>query len=430
MLESPSETLARQMPKVLLHEHLDGGLRVSTLLELLAERGLDSPAPDVPGLTRWFDEHAFAHSLEQYLKGFDLTVAAMATPAALRRVAFEAAEDARADGAVLAEFRIAPLLFEAHGVPAEAAVDAMLAGLAQSPLPSGLILCGMRHQFGGEVERTAELAIRYLGRGVVGFDLAGPEAGFPPSRHAATLARVRAAGVPITLHAGEADVAERVIEAADHGAVRIGHGVHLSQALADPARRHLVEEARARPAPRGVPHQQRAHRRLPVAGGAPHHGAVARRRGMLLQHRQPPDVDGGPRTGSRQPGARMRPHDGRPAAHDAGRGRALLPAGGSAGAGARADPRLGARLRSRPGLKPRRQSLAHDRGGAYDYFAVLVTYTPAQLAPEMGSSMLAAIASQPFRRPSRSSPTVVIAASAGAAGSISVAPEVVSITVR
>ena len=246
MLESPSETLARQMPKVLLHEHLDGGLRVSTLLELLAERGLDSPAPDVPGLTRWFDEHAFAHSLEQYLKGFDLTVAAMATPAALRRVAFEAAEDARADGAVLAEFRIAPLLFEAHGVPAEAAVDAMLAGLAQSPLPSGLILCGMRHQFGGEVERTAELAIRYLGRGVVGFDLAGPEAGFPPSRHAATLARVRAAGVPITLHAGEADVAERVIEAADHGAVRIGHGVHLSQALADPARRHLVDEVRAR----------------------------------------------------------------------------------------------------------------------------------------------------------------------------------------
>ena len=87
---------------------------------------------------------------------------------------------------------------------------------------------------------------RWRDRGVVGFDLAGPEAGFPPSRHAATLARVRAAGVPITLHAGEADVAERVIEAADHGAVRIGHGVHLSQALADPARRHLVDEVRAR----------------------------------------------------------------------------------------------------------------------------------------------------------------------------------------
>ncbi len=250
MAETPTETLARRMPKVLLHEHLDGGLRVQTLFELLQQRGLESPAPDVPGLARWFDEHAFAHSLEQYLKGFDLTVAAMATEAALERVAFEAAEDARADGAVLAEFRIAPLLFEPHGIAGETAVEAMLAGLRRSPLKSGLILCGMRHQFGGEVERTAELAIRYRGRGVVGFDLAGPEAGFPPSRHAAALARVRAAGVPITLHAGEADVGERVLEAAEHGAVRIGHGVRIAEggadALADPARRGLVEAVVAR----------------------------------------------------------------------------------------------------------------------------------------------------------------------------------------
>jgi adenosine deaminase len=233
------------MPKVLLHEHLDGGLRVRTLFELLTERGLTSPAPDVPSLTRWFDEHAYAHSLEQYLAGFDLTVAAMATERSLARVAFEAAEDARADGCVLAEFRIAPLLFEAHGVPAEAAVEAMLGGLAQSPLPSGLILCGMRHQFGGEVDRTATLAIRYQGRGVVGFDLAGPEAGYPPACHAATLRRVRDAGVPITLHAGEADVAERVLEAAAHGAVRIGHGVRLADALNDPARADLIDQALA-----------------------------------------------------------------------------------------------------------------------------------------------------------------------------------------
>jgi adenosine deaminase len=240
-----AEALARQMPKVLLHEHLDGGLRVATLFDLLGQRGLASPAPDVASLARWFDEHAFAHSLEQYLQGFDLTVAAMATPAALERVAFEAAEDARADGAVLAEFRIAPLLFEPLGVPAEAAIEAMLAGLARSALPSGLILCGMRHQFGGEVARTAELAVRYHaqrsdGPGVVGFDLAGPEAGFPPSAHAAALARVREAGVPITLHAGEADVAERVLEAAEHGAVRIGHGVRLADALVDPAREGLL----------------------------------------------------------------------------------------------------------------------------------------------------------------------------------------------
>lgn len=238
---SEPETLARLSPKVLLHEHLDGGLRVCTLRDLLRQRGLPSPASDAPGLARWFQTHAQAHSLVDYLKGFDLTVAAMASLPALERVAFEAAEDARADGAVLAEFRIAPLLFEPHGVPAEAAIEAMVAGLVRSPLPSGLILCGMRQQFDGQVARTAELAVRYQGRGVVGFDLAGPEAGFPPSRHADALARVRDAGVPITLHAGEADAAERVLEAADCGAVRIGHGVRLADALADPARRPLVD---------------------------------------------------------------------------------------------------------------------------------------------------------------------------------------------
>jgi adenosine deaminase len=117
---------------------------------------------------------------------------------------------------------------------------------ASGGTPSGLILCGMRHEFGGEVERTADLALRYASQGVVGFDLAGPEAGFPPARHAATLARVHAAGLPITLHAGEADVAERVLEAAEHGAVRIGHGVRLADALHDPARAGLLEAVRQR----------------------------------------------------------------------------------------------------------------------------------------------------------------------------------------
>src|SRR5687767_1894253 len=106
----------KTLPKVLLHEHLDGGLRVATLFELLHERGLAAPAPDATRLSAWFDANAHAGSLEKYLEGFALTVAAMATPAAMRRVAFEAAEDSLADGAVLAEYRIAPLLFEAHGV--------------------------------------------------------------------------------------------------------------------------------------------------------------------------------------------------------------------------------------------------------------------------------------------------------------------------
>jgi len=236
---------ARQLPKVLLHEHLDGTLRVSTLFELLHERGLASPAPDVAGLQAWFEARAHAGSLTEYLRGFALTVAAMASLKAMERVAFEAAEDARAQGCVLAEFRIAPLLFEAHGVAPDEAVRALLAGLAAAPLPCGLIVCAMREQPPAQTLRAAQLALRWHGRGVIGFDLAGAEHGHPPSQHAEALALVRAGGLPLTLHAGEADVAERVLEAGRLGASRIGHGVHLVDALADPARRHLVDEVKA-----------------------------------------------------------------------------------------------------------------------------------------------------------------------------------------
>ena len=234
--------LARRLPKVLLHEHLDGDLRVATLFELMQQQRVPSPAADVAALAAWFQSRAHAGSLHEYLQGFALTVAAMAAPAALERVAFEAAEDALAQGCLLAEFRIAPLLFESHGVAPEATVEALLAGLARSSLPSGLIVCAMRQLDPAETERAARLALRYQGRGVIAFDLAGPEIGFPAAAHDRALALVRDAGLAITLHAGEADVAERVVEAARLGATRIGHGVHLAQALADPARRHLVDE--------------------------------------------------------------------------------------------------------------------------------------------------------------------------------------------
>ena len=237
--------LAHAMPKVLLHEHLDGSLRVATLFELLQLRGLACPAADVAALECWFDERAHAGSLVEYLRGFALTVEAMATPAAMERVAFEAAEDARAEGCVLAEFRIAPLLFEAHGVAGEAAVEALLAGLARSALPCGLIVCAMRHLPPSETERAARLALRFQGRGVIAFDLAGAEAGHPPSEHANALALCRDAGLALTLHAGEADVAERVVEAVRLGARRIGHGVHLVDAIGDPRRRALIDEVRS-----------------------------------------------------------------------------------------------------------------------------------------------------------------------------------------
>jgi adenosine deaminase len=226
----------RNCPKVLLHEHLDGGLRPATLLDLLRARGLPCPADEAGALAAWFDERAHAGSLAEYLRGFALTVAAMATPAALERVAFEAAEDARADGAVLAEFRIAPALFEGHGLRIEAAIEALLAGLRRGPLPSGLILCVMRERDPAEGRRVAALALRYAAQGVVGLDLAGPEAGHPPQQHGQAIALAREGGLPVTLHAGEADEAARVLQAVQLGARRIGHGVRLADALPGGAR--------------------------------------------------------------------------------------------------------------------------------------------------------------------------------------------------
>jgi adenosine deaminase len=229
------------LPKVLLHEHLDGGLRPATLFELLRERGLATPANDAEALADWFRAHAHAGSLHDYLSGFPLTVAAMGTRHGLERVAFEAAEDARLDGCVLAEFRVAPTLFESHGVPVEAAIEALLAGLKRSPLPSGLILCVMRERPHAEGERVAELALRYRDQGVIALDLAGPEAGHPPAEHARAITRARDAGLPLTLHAGEADAAPRVLEAARMGARRIGHGVRLADAIGTPDGKALLD---------------------------------------------------------------------------------------------------------------------------------------------------------------------------------------------
>ncbi len=224
---APPPTDWRALPKVLLHEHLDGGLRAATLLALCRERGLATPADDAAALAAWVQANANSGSLGRYLAGFQLTVEAMASLPACERVAFEAAEDALADGCVLAEFRIAPLLLEAFGLRGEAVVEALLAGLARSALPCGLIVCAMRHESPQHTQRAAQLAARYAGAGVIGFDLAGAEAGHPPADHAAALAAARNAGLGLTCHAGEADVGARVLEAAALGATRIGHGIHI-----------------------------------------------------------------------------------------------------------------------------------------------------------------------------------------------------------
>lgn len=217
----------RALPKVLLHEHLDGGLRPQTLLELCHARGLVTPADSAPALAAWVQANANSGSLGRYLAGFQLTVAAMASLSACERVAFEAAEDALDDGCVLAEFRIAPLLLEAFSLQGEAVVEALLAGLRRSALACGLIVCAMRTEPPEHTLRAARLAARYAGRGVIGFDLAGAESGHPPMPHAAAFNAAHDAGLGLTCHAGEADVGARVLEAAVLGATRIGHGIHI-----------------------------------------------------------------------------------------------------------------------------------------------------------------------------------------------------------
>lgn len=216
------------LPKTLLHEHLDGGLRPATLLALCRARGLAVPAADAASLGAWMQANADSGSLARYLEGFGLTVAAMASPEACEQVAFEAAEDARLDGCVLAEFRMAPLLLEPHGLLGDEVVAALVRGLRRSPLRSGLIVCAMRTDPPEVTRRAAELAARHAGQGVLAFDLAGAELGHPPGVHRAAFDAARAAGLGLTCHAGEADAGFRVLEAAHElGVRRIGHGVNI-----------------------------------------------------------------------------------------------------------------------------------------------------------------------------------------------------------
>ena len=240
----PGGTDLRTLPKALLHEHLDGGLRSQTLLDLCRARGVQVPAADAESLARWMQANANSGTLERYLKGFAITIAAMATEAACERVAFEAAEDAAADGCVLAEFRLAPLLWEPHGLSGEAVMEAILAGLTRSDLRCGLIVCGMRTDNSADTIRSAHLAVRYRDQGVVGFDLAGAERYYPPSDHAESMEIARDGGLGLTCHAGESDGGERVLEAAGLGASRIGHGINIARGDTPQETRERVAVAR------------------------------------------------------------------------------------------------------------------------------------------------------------------------------------------
>ena len=227
----------RRAPKVLLHDHLDGGLRPQTVLELADEHGYrDLPADDAASLGRWFREAAHSGSLVRYLETFAHTVGVMQHADAISRVARECALDLAADGVVYAEVRFAPELATARGLAMDAVVEAMLdgfasgskeAGVAGTPITVGALLCAMRQN--DRWEEVARLVVRYRDAGVVGFDLAGPEDGFPPDRIPGAIKLLDRARAHRTIHAGEAFGVESIRAALDGAhAERLGHGVRIA----------------------------------------------------------------------------------------------------------------------------------------------------------------------------------------------------------
>ncbi len=223
-------TTLQRLPKALLHDHLDGGLRVETVLELADEIGYpDLPASEPDALADWFHQGQ-AGSLARYLEAFGHVVAVMQTESALERVAYEAGVDLAADGVVYAELRYAPTQHLDRGLAPEAVVTAVEAGLARARRETGIatatILCALRHLT--DSERVARLAAHFAGEAVAGFDLAGPELGYPADGHLVACRIARESGLGLTLHAGEADGPESIWRArARCGAQRLGHGVRV-----------------------------------------------------------------------------------------------------------------------------------------------------------------------------------------------------------
>lgn len=227
--------LINAAPKVLLHDHLDGGLRPATIVDLAADAGHELPAAGADALADWFSESADSGSLVRYLETFAHTVGVMQTGPALTRVARECVEDLAADGVVYAEIRYAPELHVEQGLTLDEVVGAVQQGFADGmevaagrgrPIVVRALITAMRQA--ARSKEIAELAMAWRDRGIVGFDIAGPEAGYPPSRSLDAFEFVRRENGHITIHAGEAFGLPSIWEAVQWcGADRLGHGVRI-----------------------------------------------------------------------------------------------------------------------------------------------------------------------------------------------------------
>src|SRR6202045_4274369 len=226
----------KSLPKVLLHEHLDGVLRPRTIIELAKEVNyLELPNGNAEELAQWFFQGANQGSLPKYLEGFAHTIAVMQTEEALERVVYERAEDLSRDGVVYFETRFAPVFHTRKGLSHQQVVSAVLKGLERGRndfgISSGLIICAMRNM---DVSlEMAEVAVDFRERGVVGFDLAGEEGGYPPKKHVDAFHYIQRKNFNITIHAGEGFGKESIWQAIQYcGAHRIGHGTRLIDDIA------------------------------------------------------------------------------------------------------------------------------------------------------------------------------------------------------
>ena len=229
--------LLRKLPKVELHRHLDGSVRPSTILALAIEQKVELPSFDLDELKKLVTVTEECTSLEEYLRGFEITLRVLQKPYAITRVMFEVCEDAVRDGVCYMEVRFSPILHVKEGLSLSAVMEAIVEGRAMAqhrlPITVQIIVCGLRHMSSETTGRLAEIAWRYRHKGVAGFDLAGPESGFSSKHHKEAFDTVRDRLLYCTLHAGEAAGYDSIADSIQYcGAHRIGHGVKLIESPA------------------------------------------------------------------------------------------------------------------------------------------------------------------------------------------------------
>ena len=234
--KTPTSDQIKRVPKALLHDHLDGGLRPETIIEIAQQIGYKKlPTDDPKQLADWFEESCNSHSLVRYLETFSHTIAVMQSKEAIIRVSRECAIDLARDGVVYAEVRGAPELFTEQGLTLDQVIEATLEGYKQGMAEAARegnkirvesLLCGMRQN--NRSQEAAAAVVKYRNKGVVGFDIAGPEDGFPPTNQLETFEYLRKENAHFTIHAGEAYGLPSIWEAIQIcGAERLGHGVRI-----------------------------------------------------------------------------------------------------------------------------------------------------------------------------------------------------------